>query len=166
MKILTVRGDITTEVVDAVVNAANESLTGGGGVDGAIHRAAGAADLHRACAAIGRCPTGDARATPGFALPAQWIIHAVGPVWRGGGRREAELLASCYQRCLAVADELGATSVAFPAVSTGVYGYPVNDAAAVAVATLRLAKTDVKVARLVAFDDANLAAYRRLLGPE
>jgi O-acetyl-ADP-ribose deacetylase (regulator of RNase III) len=163
MEILTVRGDITTEVVDAVVNAANEALAGGGGVDGAIHRAAGAAELHRACAALGGCPTGEARATPGFALPARWIIHTVGPVWHGGGHGEPELLASCYRRCLAVADDLGATTLAFPAISTGVYGYPVEAAAAVAVATLRSAATQVRVARLVAFDDAALAAYRAQL---
>lgn len=164
MEIVTFRGDITTEAVDAVVNAANEALAGGGGVDGAIHRAAGPADLHRACGGLGGCPTGDARVTPGFALPAPWIIHTVGPVWHGGGSGEAELLASCYRRCLAVADELGAARLAFPAISTGVYGYPVDAAADVAVATLRSTATEVRQARLVAFDDATLAAYRTRLG--
>ncbi len=164
MEIVGFRGDITTEAVDAVVNAANQALAGGGGVDGAIHRAAGTADLHRACAALGGCPTGDARATPGFALAAPWIIHTVGPVWRGGAKGEAELLASCYRRCLAVADELGAASLAFPAISTGAYGYPVDAAAAVAVATLRSTTTEVRQVRMVAFDDATLAAYRTQLG--
>ncbi|MDQ2725528.1 MAG: O-acetyl-ADP-ribose deacetylase [Actinomycetota bacterium] len=163
MEIVTTPGDITTEVVDAVVNAANEALAGGGGVDGAIHRVAGAAALHRACAALGGCPTGDARATPGFALPARWIIHTVGPVWQGGRRGEADLLASCYRRCLAVADELGATSMAFPAISTGAYGYPVDGAAAVAVAALRSTATEVRLVRLVAYDDATLAAYQTRL---
>jgi O-acetyl-ADP-ribose deacetylase len=164
VRIEAVKGDITEQAVDAVVNAANEHLAGGGGVDGAIHRAAGAAELHAACAAIGRCPTGDAVATPGFRLPARWIIHAVGPRWRGGGDGEAELLAGCYRRSLEVADSLGARSVAFPAISTGIYGYPMEDAAAVAVATLRDADTTVELSRLVAFDDRALAVYRRLLG--
>src|SRR5436309_10291443 len=108
VRIEAVRGDITAEHVDAVVNAANEALAGGGGVDGAIHRAAGAADLHEACAALGACSTGDAKATPGFRLHARWIIHTVGPVWRGGTRGEPDQLASAYRRSLEVADELGA----------------------------------------------------------
>lgn len=163
MRIETIKGDITTASVDAVVNAANESLAGGGGVDGAIHRAAGAAQLHRACAGLGGCPTGDAKATPGFGLPARFIIHAVGPRWRGGGHGEADLLASCYRRSLEVADELGARSVAFPAISTGIYGYPPDEAAVVAVGALKEASTRVEWVQLVAFDDATLARYQRLL---
>jgi O-acetyl-ADP-ribose deacetylase (regulator of RNase III) len=162
-RIETVRGDITEERVDAVVNAANASLAGGGGVDGAIHRAAGAAELQAACRELGGCPTGDAKATPGFKLPARWIIHAVGPRWRGGGDGEAELLASCYRRSLAVADELGARSVAFPAISTGIYGYPSAEAAQVAVRTLRSTPTQVELVRLVAFDDATRDLYEAAL---
>ncbi len=164
MRIEVVRGDITTQAVDAVVNAANQSLAGGGGVDGAIHRAAGARALHDACAALGGCETGDAKATEGFALPARWIIHAVGPRWRGGGHGEAEQLASCYRRALEVADQLGARSIAFPAISTGIYGYPPEQAAAIAVRTLGSAETAVEVARLVAFDAATEERYRGLLG--
>jgi O-acetyl-ADP-ribose deacetylase len=159
-----VLGDITAETVDAVVNAANRALAGGGGVDGAIHRAAGAAQLRQACAALGGCAPGDAKSTPGFGLPARWIIHAVGPVWRGGDQDEAEVLASCYRRCLAVADELDARSLAFPAISTGVYGYPSDQAAEIAVTTLRATPTAVERVRLVAFDRATLALYRSLLG--
>jgi O-acetyl-ADP-ribose deacetylase (regulator of RNase III) len=160
MRIEITQGDITTEAVDAIVNAANSALAGGGGVDGAIHRAAGAAKLRGACAALGGCDTGDAKATPGFSLQARWIIHTVGPVWRGGQQGEEELLASCYRRCLAVADEIGARSLAFPAISTGVYGYPRRAAAETAVATLRAATTDVELVRLVAFDEETLELYR------
>ncbi len=156
------KGDITTLEVDAVVNAANSALAGGGGVDGAIHHAAGA-ELDEACARLGGCDTGDAKATPGFRLPARWIIHTVGPRWHGGGEGEADALASCYRRSLEVADELGARTVAFPAISTGIYGYPAEEAAAVAVAALRSAPTDVEVVTLVAFDDRTLSLYRRLL---
>jgi O-acetyl-ADP-ribose deacetylase (regulator of RNase III) len=158
-----VRADITALEVDAVVNAANSRLAGGGGVDGAIHRAAGAAELHAACAALGRCDPGDAKATPGFGLPARWIIHTVGPVWAGGRKGEPELLASCYRRSLAVADGLGARSLAFPAISTGVYGYPADLAADVAVATVATTESDVERVLLVAFDDATHALYRRLI---
>jgi O-acetyl-ADP-ribose deacetylase (regulator of RNase III) len=159
VRIEIVQGDITGEVVDAIVNAANSALAGGGGVDGAIHRAAGAADLRAACADLGGCDAGDAKATPGFALPSRWIIHTVGPVWRGGQAGEAELLASCYRRCLAVADELGAGSIAFPAISTGIYGYPRAAAAEIAVGTLTAATSKVHLARLVAFDAETLQLY-------
>ncbi len=162
MRIEAAQGDITAERVDAIVNAANSSLMGGGGVDGAIHRAAGP-ELLDACRPLGGCPTGEARATPGFRLPARWVIHTVGPVWNGGGRGEPELLASCYRRSLAVADELGARSVAFPAISTGVYGYPRERAARVAVDTLRSARTDVQLVRLVAFDAGTRRLYEELL---
>ncbi len=162
MRIEAVQGDITRERVDAIVNAANSSLLGGGGVDGAIHRAAGP-ELLEACRSLGGCATGDAKATPGFRLPARWVIHTVGPIWRGGGHGERELLASCYRRSLEVADELGARSIAFPAISTGAYGYPREEAARVAVETLRGAATRVELARLVAFDDATYRLYRRLL---
>ena len=159
------KGDITTLSVDAIVNAANQSLLGGGGVDGAIHRAAGP-ELLEACRPLGGCPTGDAKATPGFRLPAKWVIHAVGPRWRGGSAGEAELLASCYRRSLEVADELGARTVAFPAISTGIYGYPAEEAAAVAVDVVTTAPTKVETVTLVAFDDGTLELYRRLLGGE
>ena len=152
-------GDITKQDVDAVVNAANQGLAGGGGVDGAIHRAAGARELQDACRAIGGCATGDAVATPGFALTARWIIHAVGPRYRDGAHGEPELLASCYRRCLEIADELEVRSIAFPAISTGIYGYPAADAAHIAVHTLRSTPTSVEVARLVAFDRNALRFY-------
>jgi O-acetyl-ADP-ribose deacetylase (regulator of RNase III) len=163
MRIEALRGDITAQEVDAVVNAANQGLAGGGGVDGAIHRAAGRRALQEACAALRGCATGDAKATPGFDLPAKWIIHAVGPRYRDGRHGEPELLASCYRRSLEVADELGARSVAFPAISTGIYGYPPADAAEIAVTTLRSTPTKVELARLVAFDDATLQLYEALL---
>ena len=157
------QGDITREAVDAIVNAANSGLARGGGVCGAIFSAAGP-ELDGACAELGGCPTGDAKPTPGFRLPARWIIHAVGPVWHGGDSGEPELLASAYRRSLAVADEIGARSVAFPAISTGIYGYPAADAARIAVATLRSTPTNVDLARLVAFDDETLELYTMLLG--
>jgi O-acetyl-ADP-ribose deacetylase len=157
-----VHADITTLAVDAIVNAANTSLLGGGGVDGAIHRAAGP-DLLEECRTLDGCATGDAKATSGYRLPARWVIHTVGPVWRGGDGGEAELLASCYRRCLEVADEIGATSVAFPAISTGVYGFPRRQAAEIAVDTLRSTPTAVQRVLLVAFDDDTLALYRQRL---
>jgi O-acetyl-ADP-ribose deacetylase (regulator of RNase III) len=163
VRIDAVLGDITRQAVDAVVNAANQSLAGGGGVDGAIHRAAGAGRLHAACAELGGCATGDAKATPGFGLPARWIIHAVGPRWRGGGHGEADQLASTYRRALEVADDLGAKSVAFPAISTGIYGYPLDEASTIAVDTIRSTPTRVDLVRLVAFDQRTYDVYQRLL---
>jgi O-acetyl-ADP-ribose deacetylase (regulator of RNase III) len=158
------QGDITVERIDAVVNAANRGLAGGGGVDGAIHRAAGAERLQAACRAIGECPPGQAVVTDGFDLPARFIIHTVGPVWRGGTAGEPETLAACYRNVLALADEVGAHSIAFPAISTGVYGYPLGLAAEVAVTTARAADTDVSLIRFIAFDGATLARYLELLG--
>ena len=158
-----VQADITRLEVDAVVNAANSSLLGGGGVDGAIHRAAGP-ELLAECRTLGGCDVGDAKATAGYRLPARWVIHTVGPVWRGGDRGEPELLASCYRRSLEVAVELGARSLAFPAVSTGVYGYPSHLAAEVAVGTLRAFDGPVDRALLVAFNDRSHAALTAALG--
>ena len=157
------QGDITREDVDAIVNAANSGLARGGGVCGAIFAAAGP-ELDGACARLGGCPTGDAKVTPGFRLPARWIIHAVGPVWQGGDAGEPDLLASAYRRSLAVADEVGAQSLAFPAISTGIYGYPLAPATDIAVSTCKEADTDVDLIRFVAFDDRTLAAYQRCLG--
>jgi O-acetyl-ADP-ribose deacetylase (regulator of RNase III) len=163
LRVEAVHGDITAQDTDAIVNAANRQLAGGGGVDGAIHRAAGAAELRAACVTLGGCEPGDAKATPGFALRARWIIHTVGPVWARGTRREPEILASCYRRSLEVADELGARSVSFPAISTGVYGYPPDLAAEVAVSTVTACHTAVELVRLVAFDRATCDLYRALL---
>jgi O-acetyl-ADP-ribose deacetylase len=157
------RGDITAEEVDAVVNAANETLLGGGGVDGAIHRAGGP-EILAECRQLGSCATGDAKPTTGGRLPARYVIHTVGPIWRGGKAGEAELLASCHRRALAVAAELGCRTVAFPAISTGVYGYPLERAAPVAVAAVREAlQSPVELVRFVLFDDRALAAFRRAL---
>lgn len=155
-------GDITTLDVDAIVNAANSSLLGGGGVDGAIHRAAGP-ELLEACRALEGCETGDAKTTPGFALPARWVIHTVGPVWRGGENGEARLLAGCYRRSVEQAEAVGARSVAFPAISTGVYGYPKDQAARVAVDTLTSLDADLDEVILVAFDQATADQYERAL---
>jgi O-acetyl-ADP-ribose deacetylase (regulator of RNase III) len=152
-----VRGDITTLDVDAIVNAANERMLGGGGVDGAIHRAAGRA-LYEACLAIPevrpgvRCPTGQSRITPGFNLAARHVIHTVGPVWRGGDHGEPELLASCYRTALALARQHQARSIAFPAISCGVYGYPLDEAAAIAVRETRACEHAFDRISLVAFD--------------
>ena len=151
-------GDITTLDVDAVVNAANEALAPGSGVCGAIHGAAGA-ELADACATLGGCATGDAVATPGFDLPARWVIHAVGPVWHGGGQGEEVALGSAYRRSVEVADELGARSIAFPAISTGIYGMPLELGCRVAVQTLSaLEPQNLRRCVLVAFDDTTRAA--------
>lgn len=162
MKVQVVRGDITLQDVDAIVNAANSSLLGGGGVDGAIHRAAGP-DLVQRCRLLGGCKTGEAKVTPGYRLAARWVIHTVGPVWNGGNLGESGLLADCYRACLARADEVGAVSVAFPAISTGVYGYPPELAARVAVDTVTTASTSVELVRFVCFDEATRAIYADLL---
>lgn len=159
-----VTADITGLPVDAIVNAARPSLLGGGGVDGAIHRAAGPGLLGE-CRTLGGCATGDAKATGGHRLRARWVIHTVGPVWHGGDAGEPELLASCYRRSLGVADELGATSVAFPAISTGAYGFPRARAAAIAVDTVRATVTDVGRVLLVAFDRETAELYTRCLAP-
>lgn len=155
--------DITTLETDAIVNAANDSLAPGGGVCGAIHRAAGP-ELARACAAIGRCPTGEARLTPGFGLPARYVIHAVGPVWRGGGAGEAKLLASAYGSAMQLAAEHGLRSIAFPAISTGIYGYPLELATPIAVNAVRAGATagsSVERVIFACFSPDVEQAYRR-----
>jgi O-acetyl-ADP-ribose deacetylase (regulator of RNase III) len=161
-----IRGDITSQAVDAIVNAANESLLGGGGVDGAIHRAAGP-ELLEECKAIGGCPTGQARITRGYALPAKFVIHTVGPVWHGGMIGESDRLASCYRESLALAKRHRLETVAFPAISCGVYGYPLEEAAAVSLAATRafLAENTLpRIVRWVLFDSKAEATWRASLG--
>jgi O-acetyl-ADP-ribose deacetylase (regulator of RNase III) len=164
-RIEVLRADITKLDVDAIVNAANSTLLGGGGVDGAIHRAAGP-QLREFCAGLGGCPAGEARITPGFLLPARHIIHTVGPVWHGGGRGEPQTLAACYRSCFALAAEYGLSSIAFPAISCGAYGYPPDQAAEVAVRECRRALADApRLNRivLVAFDEEMRTRYERLV---
>ena len=158
-----VLGDITRQRVDAIINAANTSLLGGGGVDGAIHRAAGAR-LLEACRKIGGCPTGEARITPGFNLPATYVIHTVGPIWRGGTHDEDHLLASCYRKSMRLAHENGVRSIAFPSISTGIYQFPLERAVTIAVGELRDAAErypEIKVIRVVAFSRETWNAYER-----
>jgi O-acetyl-ADP-ribose deacetylase len=167
MQIDVFHGDITGLALDAIVNAANSSLLGGGGVDGAIHRAAGP-ELLAHCRSLGGCPTGEARITPGFRLPAKHVIHTVGPVWRGGERGEPAQLAACYRSSLALAEQAGCSSIAFPAISCGVYGYPLEAAAHIAMAELgrpRPVGSSLRRALLVAFSADMAELYRRLLHP-
>ena len=164
-RLLAVRGDITQETTDAIVNAANSSLAPGGGVCGAIHRAAGP-ELARACAELGGCPTGEARITPGFALKAGHVIHAVGPMWHGGAKGEPDDLASCYRRSLELAGECGLRSIAFPAISTGIYGYPLDQATEIAVRTVRdtvRTHPNVELVRFICFSETDLHEYQRVL---
>jgi O-acetyl-ADP-ribose deacetylase (regulator of RNase III) len=163
-RLIAVRGDITQLKVDAIVNAANTSLLGGGGVDGAIHRAAGP-ELLAACHKLNGCATGDAKATPGFRLPAKWVFHAVGPVWHGGANHEDDLLAGCYRRCLQLAAEHEVRSIAFPAISTGIYGFPHDRAGRIAVDTVKahLEGSGVEVVNFVCFNEETRSIYDQLL---
>ncbi|MFB2922393.1 O-acetyl-ADP-ribose deacetylase [Aerosakkonema funiforme] len=164
-KMAVIEGDITIQQVDAIVNAANNSLLGGGGVDGAIHRAAGS-ELYEECKKLNGCETGDAKITNGYKLPAKWVIHTVGPVWQGGNYNEDELLASCYRRCLELAEENNIRTIAFPAISTGVYGFPLERATKIAVSEVRKfwqRNTSIEQVTFVCFSKAAYECYLKVM---
>ncbi len=168
LRLKVMKGDLTKQKVEAIVNAANTSLLGGGGVDGAIHRAAGP-QLVAECRTLNGCDTGDAKITNGYNLPAKYVIHTVGPVWRDGGRNEEQLLGSCYRRCLALAEEYDLKSIAFPAISCGAFGFPLDRAAVVALAEIRrFLETNTTLERLlvVCFDEDVYDAYWNVLNEQ